>query len=53
MQQTWREMEALVGRGLVRSIGVSNVGAARLRELLAAPDLAIAPAVNQVEVSCA
>ena len=45
--ETWRQMEGLVARGLVRSIGVSNASAARLRALLAAPDLAVAPAVNQ------
>ena len=44
--ETWRQMEGLVARGLVRSIGVSNASAARLRELLAAPDLAVAPAVK-------
>ena len=44
----WRVMEAMVGAGKTRSIGVSNFSAKRLHELLAAAT--IPPAVNQVEL---
>ncbi|KAJ3128208.1 hypothetical protein HK098_004954 [Nowakowskiella sp. JEL0407] len=46
--ETWRTMETLVGKGLVRSIGVSNYSVRMLKELL--PYVKIQPAVNQVEM---
>ena len=49
LRETWRAMEELVARGLVREIGLSNTGPRRLRSLLAAPDLRVRPAVVQVE----
>lgn len=45
-EATWGAMEALVGAGLVRSIGVSNLSAKKLRALL--DTCVIRPAVNQV-----
>mmetsp|Transcript_33914 Transcript_33914/g.85837 ORF Transcript_33914/g.85837 Transcript_33914/m.85837 type:complete len:328 (-) Transcript_33914:297-1280(-) len=44
---TWRAMEGLVDKGLVRSIGVSNFSAPKLQGLL--DQARIKPAVNQVE----
>ena len=49
LRATWAAMEELHAAGLVRSIGLSNVGLNRLRTLLAAPDLRVAPSVLQVE----
>lgn len=46
---TWRAMERIQGRGLVRSIGVSNFNAGQLRLIL--NNCEIPPAVNQVEYS--
>jgi alcohol dehydrogenase (NADP+) len=47
-EETWRAMEGLVDAGLVRSIGVSNFSAPKLRDVC---ELArIAPVVNQVEL---
>jgi len=48
LQETWRAMEALVQKGLVRSIGVSNFTVAMLLDLLTYAK--ITPAVNQVEL---
>jgi hypothetical protein len=48
MSETWAAMEALVERGLVRAIGVSNFSAKKLEEVLSYAR--IAPAVNQVGV---
>lgn len=45
---TYQAMEALVDKGLVRSIGVSNFNSAQLRRLLA--NCNVRPVVNQVEV---
>lgn len=45
---TWRAMEDLVRRGLVRAIGVCNYGTSLLRDLLAQAE--IPPAVLQVEL---
>jgi diketogulonate reductase-like aldo/keto reductase len=45
---TWREMERLVERGLVRHIGTSNMTVPKLQLLLR--DAAIRPAVNQMEL---
>ncbi|KAI2494072.1 Aldo/keto reductase-like protein [Fragilaria crotonensis] len=47
--ETWRGMEALVKKGLVKHIGLSNVPIALLNELLA-NDLRVRPAINQVEM---
>lgn len=46
-QETYRELEKLVEEGLVRSIGVSNVTAPLLLDILSYAK--IVPAVNQVE----
>ena len=45
---TWRQMEALVERGLVRHIGTSNMTIAKLDLLL--PEASTAPSVNQMEL---
>ncbi|MGD0040914.1 MAG: aldo/keto reductase [Isosphaeraceae bacterium] len=45
---TWREMEGLVDRGLVRHIGTSNTTIPKLELLLR--DARIAPAVNEMEL---
>lgn len=44
----WRQMEALVDRGLVRNIGTSNMTIPKLERVLA--DATIAPAVNEMEL---
>lgn len=46
---TWRAMEALVEKGKVREIGVSNVDISRMKKLLAGAK--IKPVVNQVELN--
>jgi len=48
-QQTWEAMEQLVKEGLVRNIGVSNVGCNKLHDLLCYAK--IKPAVVQNEIS--
>lgn len=45
--QTWKAMEALVKKGKVRSIGVSNFTRERIEDLLKTAE--IIPAVNQIE----
>ncbi len=45
---TWRQMEALVSRGLVRHIGTSNMSIAKLKLLLR--DAAVKPACNEMEL---
>jgi D-xylose reductase len=47
-QQTWHAMEELVREGLVRSIGLSNVGTTKLMDVL--KYCKIKPAVLQVEM---
>jgi alcohol dehydrogenase (NADP+) len=47
LQQTWEAMEALVDKGLVRHIGVSNFGIRNLSTIL--DHSSIQPAINQVE----
>ena len=47
IHETWRGMEAVLEKGLVRSIGVSNFPVMLLHELLS--QAAVPPAVNQVE----
>jgi alcohol dehydrogenase (NADP+) len=46
--KTWRQMETLVGMGLVRSIGSSNMTIPKLKLLLR--DARIRPAVNEMEL---
>jgi diketogulonate reductase-like aldo/keto reductase len=46
--ETWRALEALRARGVVRAIGVSNFMPRHLAELFALPG-AVTPAVNQFE----
>jgi diketogulonate reductase-like aldo/keto reductase len=46
--RTWRQMEELVERGLVRQIGASNMTPAKLKLLLR--DARIRPAVNEMEL---
>lgn len=48
LAETWAAMEALVTAGLVRHVGVSNMGTALIRDLLAY--CSIRPAVLQVEL---
>jgi diketogulonate reductase-like aldo/keto reductase len=50
LTETWHAMQALVDKGLVRHIGVSNFGIAQLAELLRHPGTTIRPAVNQIEL---
>ncbi|CRK42195.1 hypothetical protein BN1723_018976, partial [Verticillium longisporum] len=45
--ETWKAMEALVKKGKIRSIGVSNFSRARIEDLL--KNAEIKPAVNQIE----
>ena len=49
LHATWSVMESIVDAGLVRSIGLSNIGLHRLEALLAHPALRYAPAVLQNE----
>jgi len=49
LRETWATMEELVSSGLVRSIGLSNIGVHRLKALLAVDDLRVHPSVVQVE----
>lgn len=49
--ETWRALEELQRTGVVRSIGVSNYGIHHLQELLDNPQIAVKPAVNQIELS--
>ena len=46
--KTWRQMEKLVGMGLVRHVGTSNVTIPKLKLLLR--DAAIKPACNEMEL---
>ncbi len=46
--RTWRQMEALVRRGLVRHIGTSNMTVPKLRRLLR--DAEVKPACNEMEL---
>ncbi len=47
-RQTWRQLETLVDRGLVRHIGTSNMTIPKLKLLLR--DARIKPAVNEMEL---
>ena len=46
--KTWRQMEVLVERGLVRNIGTSNVTIPKMKLIL--KDAKINPAVNEMEI---
>lgn len=46
--ETWRAMEALVKKGKIRTIGVSNFSIGKINEIWDAAE--IKPAVNQVEL---
>ncbi|KAL1857508.1 hypothetical protein VTK73DRAFT_8051 [Phialemonium thermophilum] len=48
LEETWKAMEALVRKGKVKSIGVSNFSVAHLEKIWAAAE--IKPVVNQVEL---
>ncbi|CCA75159.1 probable aldehyde reductase [Serendipita indica DSM 11827] len=48
LSETWSQMESLVKKGKVRSIGVSNFSELKLNEIL--PTATIIPAVNQLEL---
>lgn len=48
LSKTWAEMEGLVKKGKVRSIGVSNCSELKLNEIMA--NATIVPAVNQIEL---
>ncbi|KAJ2883708.1 hypothetical protein FB639_002119, partial [Coemansia asiatica] len=48
IMDTWKAMEALLGSGKVRAIGVSNFNKAILEKMI--PQCHIVPAVNQVEI---
>ena len=48
MKETWRAIEKLVEEGLVRNIGVCNVGTTMLRDILSYAK--IKPTVLQVEM---
>ncbi|KAG6844501.1 hypothetical protein H0H87_006387 [Tephrocybe sp. NHM501043] len=48
LSDTWKQMEALVEKGKVKSIGVSNFSQTKLEEIL--PTAKIIPVVNQLEL---
>lgn len=48
LTETWKAMEALVKKGKLKTIGVSNFSAAKVEEIWDAAE--IKPAVNQVEL---
>ncbi|KAF8348456.1 NADP-dependent oxidoreductase domain-containing protein [Amanita rubescens] len=48
IRDTWKQMEALVKKGKIRSIGVSNCSQVKIEHLL--PTAEIVPAVNQLEL---
>lgn len=48
LKDTWKQMEAVLKKGKVRSIGVSNFSEVKLEEIL--PTAEIIPAVNQLEL---
>lgn len=46
IRDTWRQMEAIVKKGKVKSIGVSNFSISKIEHILETAE--IIPAVNQV-----
>ncbi|KJA17611.1 hypothetical protein HYPSUDRAFT_170377 [Hypholoma sublateritium FD-334 SS-4] len=48
LKDTWKQMEAVLKKGKVKSIGVSNFSESKLNEIL--PTAEIIPAVNQLEI---
>ncbi|KAK2461120.1 hypothetical protein APHAL10511_006647 [Amanita phalloides] len=48
IRETWKQMEALVKKGKVRSIGISNFSQTKIEYLLTTAE--IVPAVNQLEL---
>ncbi|KAF8196064.1 NADP-dependent oxidoreductase domain-containing protein [Pholiota molesta] len=48
LKDTWKQMEAVLKKGKVRSIGVSNFSEKKLEEIL--PTAEVIPAVNQLEL---
>lgn len=48
LKDTWKQMEALLKKGKVKSIGVSNFSEVKLEEILSTAE--IIPAVNQLEL---
>ncbi|TFK19352.1 glycerol dehydrogenase [Coprinopsis marcescibilis] len=48
LSDTWKQMEAVLKAGKVKSIGVSNFSEAKLEEIL--PSAEVIPAVNQLEL---
>ena len=51
LEDTWKEMEKLVEKGLVKSIGVSNFSTEQVKNILKIAK--VKPVVNQVELHCA
>jgi len=50
LREEWRTIEALVATRAVHRAGLANIGERRLAKFLASPDLAVRPAVVQVEL---
>ncbi|KAG5638581.1 hypothetical protein H0H81_011801 [Sphagnurus paluster] len=48
LQDTWKQMEAVLKKGKVKAIGVSNFSQVKLEEILATAE--IVPVVNQLEL---
>ncbi|KAE9395779.1 Aldo/keto reductase [Gymnopus androsaceus JB14] len=48
LSDTWSQMEAMVKKGKVKSIGISNFSVKKMEEIL--PTATIIPAVNQLEL---
>lgn len=48
LSKTWQQMESVLKKGKVKSIGVSNFSEAKLEEIL--PTAEVIPAVNQLEL---
>ncbi|KAG5642345.1 hypothetical protein DXG03_002969 [Asterophora parasitica] len=48
LSDTWKQLEAVLKKGKVKAIGVSNFSVAKLEEIL--PTAEIVPAVNQLEL---
>ncbi|KAF8997112.1 NADP-dependent oxidoreductase domain-containing protein [Cyathus striatus] len=48
LKDTWKQMEAVLAKGKVKAIGVSNFSEAKLEEII--PTAEVIPAVNQLEI---